>query len=395
MLGVEGEQPRVELGEAAPAARAGALGRMDVHGARSAAVERADMQGAAPELQRLGDGGLDRGGGVAVHVDGRDQRVDVVLAEAVQARPRFGRQQPAVDHQLREPLAGRPRGQIGVVALAAAHQRRQHHRPPAGESLQDGGADRGGALRLNGDGAVRAVLNAQPHVQQPQEVVDLGEGGNRALAAAAAGALLDRHRRRHAGQPVQVRARRRLHELPDVGVQRLQVAALSLREQHVEGQRAFARAADPGHHREPVARDGQVDGAQVVLPRAPHLDGAVAGRDRCGRRPVRARIGRGRQLPVPVAQRQRRVRPALRGELVRRAGRDHPAAGLTALGTQLDDMVGGRQHVQVVLHHDQRVTGGHQAAQRIDQHGDVGEVQAGGGLVHQEQDFLPGIALAA
>ena len=151
VLGVEGEQARVELGKAAPAARTGAFGRVDLHGACSAGVDLADVQGAAPELQRLSDGGFDRGGGVAVDLDGRDRRVDVVLAEAVEPRPWVGRQQPAVHHQLREPLAGRPGGQIGVVALAAAHQRRQHHHPPAGEPLQDCAADRGGALRLDGE----------------------------------------------------------------------------------------------------------------------------------------------------------------------------------------------------------------------------------------------------
>ena len=226
-------------------------------------------------------------------------------------------------------------------------------------------------------------------------MVDLGERGDRALAAAAAGALLDRHRRRHAGQPVQIRASRRLHELADIGVQRLQVAALPFREQHVEGQRALAGAADPGDHREAVARDGDVDGAQVVLPRAPDLDGAVAPWGRGGRPSVRVRIGGRRQLPVPVAQRQRGVGAARSGKLVRRAGRDDPAARFAALGTQLDDVIGGGQHVQVVLHHDQRVAGGQQAAQRVDQHRDVREVQAGGRLVHQEQDALSGFALAA
>ena len=392
VLGVEGEQARVELREAAPAARAGTLGRMDVDGPGAPTVERADVQGAAPELQRLRDGGFDGGAGVAVDVDGGDRRVDVVLAEAVQARPGVGGEQPAVDHQLTEALAGRPGGQVGVVALAPAHQRRQHHQPLAGEPLQDGGADGPGALRLDGDGAVRTVLDAQAHVQQPQEVVDLGQRGDRALAAAAAGALLDRHRRRHAGQPVQVGARGRLHELADVGVQRLQVAALPLREQHVEGQRALAGARDPGDHREPVARNGQVDRAQVVLPRPPHLDGAIASRHRRRGRCGRARSGGLRLLPVPVAQRQRGVRAALRGELAGRTGGDDPAAGLTALGTQLDDVIGGGQHVQVVLHHEQRVAGGHQAAQRVDQHRDVRDVQARGGLVHQKQHALPGLA---
>ena len=44
-----------------------------------------------------------------------------------------------------------------------------------------------------------------------------------------------------------------------------------------------------------------------------------------------------------------------------------------------------RDDVEVVLDHDQRVAGGDQPAQRRDELRDVGEVQAGGRLVEQEQ----------
>ena len=70
--GVEGEQPRVELGKAAPAARAGSPGRIDVRGAgASAAVDLAHVQGAAAELQRLRHGGFHRRGGAPVDVEWR------------------------------------------------------------------------------------------------------------------------------------------------------------------------------------------------------------------------------------------------------------------------------------------------------------------------------------
>ena len=89
-----------------------------------------------------------------------------------------------------------------------------------------------------GDVAVGAVLHAELHVQQAQEVVDLGERRDRALAAAAAGALLDRHRRRNAEDRVDVGPRRRLHELARIGVERLEIAALAFVEQDVERERA-------------------------------------------------------------------------------------------------------------------------------------------------------------
>jgi hypothetical protein len=113
--------------------------------------------------------------------------------------------------------------------------------------------------------AVRAVLHAELHVEQAQEVVDLGQRADRALAPAAAGALLDGDGRRDAEHGVDVGPRRRLHELARVGVERFEVAALALGEEDVEGQRGLARAGHAGDDGEAVARDVDVDVLQVVL----------------------------------------------------------------------------------------------------------------------------------
>ena len=86
---------------------------------------------------------------------------------------------------------------------------------------------------------IRTVLRADLDVEQPQEMIDLGERGDRALASAPAGALLDRHRRRNAEDSVDVRARGGLHELARIGIERLEIAALSFREQDIERQRAL------------------------------------------------------------------------------------------------------------------------------------------------------------
>ena len=90
------------------------------------------------------------------------------------------------------------------------------------------------------------------------------------LRPAAAGALLDGHRRRDAEDGVHVRPRRRLHELAGVGVEGLQVAPLALGEQDVEGQGALAAAGDASDDGEAVSGNlhGQV--FEVVLPRVQH-----------------------------------------------------------------------------------------------------------------------------
>ncbi len=66
---------------------------------------------------------------------------------------------------------------------------------------------------------------------------------------------------------------------------------------------------------------------------------------------------------------------------------DQRAAGVAALGAEVDDPVGGADHVEVVLDHHQRVPGGEQPAERLEQLGDVVEMQAGGRLVEQEQAY--------
>ncbi len=78
----------------------------------------------------------------------------------------------------------------------------------------------------------------------------------------------------------------------------------------------------------------------------------------------------------------------MRHQVTRRAGDDDFAAGIAALGTEIDDPVRGADHVEVVLDDDQRVPGRDQLAQCAHQLGHVVEVQAGGGLVEEQQRSL-------
>ena len=54
-----------------------------------------------------------------------------------------------------------------------------------------------------------------------------------------------------------------------------------------------------------------------------------------------------------------------------------------ALGPQVDDPVGRLDHLDVVLDHQHGIARGHETVQHVQQQLDVGEVQAGGGLVQQ------------
>ena len=128
-------------------------------------------------------------------------------------------------------------------------------------------------LRLDRPAAVRAVGLADRGVEQAQVVVDLGHRADGRARVLRRRPLLDRDRRREALDRVDVGLLHLLEELPGVGRERLDVAALPLGEDRVEGERGLARAGDAGDDDEPVARDVAGEVLEVVLARAADPEG--------------------------------------------------------------------------------------------------------------------------
>ena len=389
VLRVIRKQARIELGKAAPAGGAGALGRehpLDLRLAIHDSVHRCDdvhhtLAVFECALERLAQHVLP----VRKDVDIRHRQLDGVLLESVDARERAHRQELPIHPQMGMALGAGPFRQVGVDALAVHHQRRKQADARSPILSHQSCGDRLLALRLDRHLAVGAMLHAQFHEQQPQEMMDLGQRAHRALAPPAAGTLLDRDRRRNAAHRIHVRTRSRLHELPGVCVQRFEVAALPFGEDDVESERGLAAAGHAGHHGETLARNRQIDVLQVVLAGIMDMDGArrEAGG---GRRRLRGGLGSLPDHPLPqrpfvCGQRKAGVRPRITRYLFRGATANDFPAGVATLGTEVHDPVGGADHVEVVLDHHQRVAGCRQLAQGAQQLGHVLEVQAGGGLV--------------
>ena len=59
-------------------------------------------------------------------------------------------------------------------------------------------------------------------------------------------------------------------------------------------------------------------------------------------------------------------------------------------GPEVDDPIGGLDHVEVVLDHDHGVPGVDQAVEDVEQPLDVSEVEAGGGLVEDVKGVAGG-----
>jgi len=162
--------------------------------------------------------------------------------------------------------------EFDVGALLAAHHRRKQLVAGAlgqGEDLIDHLVDRHRPDRALALGAVGLTGAAE---QQAQVVLDLGDRAHGRARVVAGRLLVDRDRRRQSLDRIDVRLVDLAQKLARIGREALDIAALALGKDRVEGQRALTTATDAGEHHQPVARNGEVDVLEVVLAGAPHPD---------------------------------------------------------------------------------------------------------------------------
>ena len=290
---VEREQPRLDLGDGEAGDRAGEfLGEDDAVLALlvallQLALLRRGLVGLA--VGDLGDGqtvgqfqrGLERvrqaRGDVAAHHDAVDHHLDVVLELLVEGRGLGDLVEGAVDLDALEALLQQLGQLLAVLALAAAHDRRQQIEARALGQRQhpvDHLADRLAGDRQAGR---RRIGDADAGEEQPHVVVDLGDRADGRARVPRRGLLLDRDGRRQAVDLVDVRLLHHLEELAGIGRQRLDVAALALGVDRVEGERRLARARQAGQHDQLVARQVEVDVLEVVLARPADRDELARG----------------------------------------------------------------------------------------------------------------------
>ena len=170
-----------------------------------------------------------------------------------------------VDPDPGEALLGQVVEEGAVLPLAAPDHGRHDLEAGALGQLEHAVDDLLRGLAGHGPAADRAVRMADAGIQQPEIVVDLGDGPHGRARVAGGRLLVDGDGRRQALDEVDVRLVHLAQELAGVGGEGLDVAALALGVDGVEGQRGLAR---PGQAREDdQAVPGQVEGdiTQVVL----------------------------------------------------------------------------------------------------------------------------------
>ena len=194
-----------------------------------------------------------------------DDHRDVVLLLLLERGRRTELVRRAVDEHAGVALGLQRGEQVDELALAGAHHRGQHLEAAAlrhGEHLVHDLLRR---LLLDHVPADRAVRHAGPGVEQPQVVVHLGDRADRRARVAVRRFLVDRNRRGQALDEVDVRLVHLPEELPGVRAQRLDVPALALSEDRVEREAGLPRTGQPGEDDQAVARQVEIDAAQVVL----------------------------------------------------------------------------------------------------------------------------------
>jgi hypothetical protein len=156
--------------------------------------------------------------------------------------------------------------------------------------------------------------------------------------------------------------------LPEGGIEALPESAV----EHVVHEGALAGAGDAGEARENAQGDGDVQGLQVVLFRAAHLEGtpgrAAAPRGENGAADFAFEVGAGEAAGLP-------------GDLLRCPRGDDVAAVLARAGSHLDEVFRGEHGLPVVLHDEHGVAQVADFLQGLEQAPRVPGVQADGGLV--------------
>jgi hypothetical protein len=155
-----------------------------------------------------------------------------------------------------------------VLALALLHEGGEEQELRARRDLRDLAHDLLRRLLRDLAAAVVAGQPAHPRPQHAQVIVDLRDRAHGGARVRGGSLLLDRDRGGEAADGVVERLVHLAEELAGVGVQALDVAALALRVEGVEGEARLARARDARDHHELLLRDLDGDVLEVVLARA-------------------------------------------------------------------------------------------------------------------------------
>ena len=335
-------------------------------------------------------------------IDHADDNRDAVFFETLESSELCNRNQRPVDIQGVKGLPLGPARNVSVKSFPRFDYRREHLECAFFRRRLDLFRDRGQTLLFHREIAVRAKLRSSFGKEQPQKMINLGHGRDGRFAAATRDALLNRHARRQPGDKIDIGLLQLFDKLPRIRRHAVEKSSLSFGEQDIEREGRFTGATQTCDDHHPVARNLDVDIFQVVLARAVNTNRAIAavnaetrGRLSCASEFFLINV-RVRQSPCRTTQRSARTRqnflqkPAgvrvvdLR-DLFGRANAHDVTAFVTCFGSKIDNPIGGLNHFEIVLDHDDRVSALDQPLKNLQQCRDVIEMQSSGRFVENEK----------
>ena len=213
---------------------------------------------------------------VLARAEAVDHRFDRVLDAQCQLGRIVQLDHLTIDARAHQPLRAQLLEHLHVFALALTDHWGQQHPASLGIQCQGRIDHLADGLCFERKIMFRTARRADPRVQQPQVVVDLGDRADGGARVVRGGFLLDRDRRRQPLDMVQIRLFHHRQELARIRGQRFDIAPLALGIDRVECERGLARAGQAGDHDQPVARQFQIDVLEVVRARAAKADGVHA-----------------------------------------------------------------------------------------------------------------------
>ncbi len=235
-------------------------------------IRKLDNRDAVRQLQRRLEAVRKPRRDVGPHHDAVHHHVDVVLDLLVER----GRIRDLVEfavylHALEAALL-----QVGellaILALAAADHRREQVKPRAFGQRQHAVHHLAHDLAFDGKPRRGRIGHADARPEEPHIVVNLGDGADGRARIAARRLLLDGNGRRKPVDQVHIGLLHHLQELARIGRQALDIAALALGVDRIEGEARLARAGQPGDDHELLARNVERNVLEIVLARAAHRD---------------------------------------------------------------------------------------------------------------------------
>ena len=161
---------------------------------------------------------------------------------------------------------------LPVFALAAADHGREQIQPRPLRQRQHAVHHLAHRLAFDGQPRRGRIRHADARPQQPHVIVNLGDGADGGARVAARRLLLDGNGRRKPVDQVHIGLLHHLQKLPRIGRQALDIAALALGVDRVEGEARLARARQARDDHELLARDIERNVLEIVLARAAHRD---------------------------------------------------------------------------------------------------------------------------